>query len=323
MMNFAVIGLGSIASRHRKNFKILFPASIVYAMSSSGRTPDGDVDDCDGLIDTMEGLIAKGLTMAIVASPAPFHAVHAIALLKAGVPTLIEKPITTTTAQADSIINVANENKTPAAVGYCLRYLPSAQRIKKYLKQNIVGKIYNVNVEIGQYLPSWRPDKNYKDCVSANRALGGGALFELSHEFDYLMWLFGDLDVKCSVLRSSKELALNVEDSADILALAENNAVVSIHLDFLQRSTIRKCDIIGSEGRLDWDLINNSLIFSDDEKMETLYEDKSLDKNQMYLSMIEDFLQLAKGKKNNCIMLNEAKSVIDLIDTIRKKDIEQ
>ena len=41
------------------------------------------------------------------------------------------------------------------------------------LKKNIIGKILSIRSEVGQYLPSWRPDSDYKNSVSAKKKLGG------------------------------------------------------------------------------------------------------------------------------------------------------
>ena len=59
--------------------------------------------------------------------------------------------------------------------------------------------------------------KNYENNVSANKNLGGGVLLELSHEINYLNWLFGDVKwVKASISKQSS-LKLDVEDTANII----------------------------------------------------------------------------------------------------------
>jgi len=318
MMNkVAVIGLGNIATRHRRNLKMLFPSSELLAMSASGRIPNEDISDCDGIATNVEELIKAQVELVIVASPAPFHALHSIPLIEARIPTLIEKPVTTTPEDAKAIQQAIERYHTPVAVGYCLRYLPSAQKLKILLNERKIGTLYNAHIEIGQYLPDWRPSKDYRDSVSANRNLGGGALFELSHELDYAQWLLGPLNLQHAVLRSSKELALDVEDMADIVALTDSGAVATIHLDFLQRKAHRQCSFVGSEGRIDWDLIQNKLILTTSTEMTILYSEPEWDKNQMYLAMIEDFLQMIGQNRHNCTELAEATTTVRLIDDIR------
>lgn len=315
----AVIGLGNISIRHRRNLKSLFPNVKLLVMSASGRVPKENISDCDGIVTSIDALIEARVEMVIVASPAPFHAQHSIPLIEAGIPVLIEKPVTTTLHDAHLIHKAIEKYGTPVAIGYCLKYLPSAQKLKLLLDADVIGTLYNAHIEIGQYLPDWRPSKNYQDCVSANENLGGGALFELSHELDYAQWLLGPLNLQYAILRSSEELALQVEDLADILMLSESGVVTSIHLDFIQRKAHRQCSFIGSKGRLDWDLIQNQLVLSTKEETCILYSEPRWDKNKMYTAMIVDFIGMIKLKSHRCTEINEASLTVDLIDQIKKQ----
>ncbi len=319
MNKVAVIGLGNIAIRHRKNLKHLFPKCTLFAMSASGRIPNDMVSDCDMLVESVDDLIAHGIQMAVVASPAPFHSVHAIPLIKAGIPVLIEKPVVTNLTDLAALNQAADLGQSPVAVGYCLRYLPSAEQVKALIESKAIGQLYNATVEIGQYLPDWRPGKDFRTSVSANVDLGGGALFELSHELDYSRWILGELDIQAAILRSSDTLALDVEDSVDLLAMSEQGAVVSIHMDFLQRAAYRRCRFIGSKGTLEWDLLRNSIVLSDLNGQTILYEEPNWDKNLMYVKMIEDFIRMQEGNKHRCILLDDAGKTVALIEEIRKR----
>lgn len=313
----AVIGLGNIATRHRRNLKYLFPEIRLLAMSASGRIPDETISDCDQVVSSIEELIQQGVELALVGSPAPFHAQHAIPLLEAGIPTLIEKPVAADVEDTKKLLAVAYHTQTPVAVGYCLRYLPSAQVVKQLLDEESIGTLLNAQVEIGQYLPDWRPTKDYRDTVSAQACLGGGALLELSHELDYTQWLLGELDVQFSHLRSSTQLGLEVEDLVDTLATTESGAVVSIHLDFLQRQAFRRCRFVGTQGTIEWDLIKNEVRQTLLTEPSVIYSAPDWDKNQMYLNMIVDFVAKIEGKTNACIDLNQAAKTIELIETIQ------
>jgi len=320
-LNFAVIGLGNISIRHRGNLKKLFPKAKVYAVSASGRTPSEIIENADKVLSSIDEIININPKFVIVASPATFHAEHAIPFIQAGIPVLIEKPLSASTIESHKILAAADLHKTPVAVGYCLRYLSSSQEIKRLLDNKIVGKVYNVFVEIGQFLPDWRLTKNYRDSVSASSKLGGGALLELSHELDYIQWLFGELNLLSAILRSSKELSLEVEDLADILAKTSKRSVVSIHLDFLQKQAYRKCRVLGSEGVLEWNLIKNQITLTNKEKNELIFDASNTDKNQMYLDMLLDFENMINTKPNQCITLNEAHQTISFIDEIKKTAI--
>lgn len=319
MERVAVIGLGNIATRHRRNLKQLFPNAQLYAMSASGRIPQETVNDADHLVASIDELIEKRVQLVIVASPAPFHASHSIPLIEAGIPVLIEKPVTASINQVKELQSVAAQYQTPVAIGYCLRYLSSAQEMKKLLDSGKVGHLYHAHVEIGQYLPDWRPSKDYRDSVSAKTNLGGGTLLELSHEFDYTQWLLGELNLEHAILRQSDELGLEVEDSADMLLSTSKQAIVHMHLDFLQRKAHRKSRFVGSKGALEWDLIGNEIRFVSPQGVQVLYSEPEWDKNQMYTAMVLDFVALIHKQPNQCVSLAEAAQSVALIEQIKTR----
>ena len=318
MKKIAVIGLGNIANRHRRNLKTLYPDAQIIVMSASGRMPAEEISDSDIIVATLEEILSAEVDFAIVASPATFHALHTIPLLKAKVPVLIEKPVTASNEDANGIIACLTECTTPVAVAYCLRYLPSMQVVQKFLAEQAIGQLYNAHIEIGQYLPDWRPSKDYRTSVSANEHLGGGALLELSHELDYVEKILGPLTLEHAILRSTQELQLNVEDIADLILRTEDNAVVQIHLDFLQKKAYRKCRFMGSSGTIEWDLIKNEVQLITAKCTQIVYSEPDWDKNQMYLAMVQDFVAQIKNTANYCVTVSEAAQTVKLINQIKQ-----
>lgn len=318
MKNIAVVGLGNIATRHRRNLKLLFPDAKLIAMSASGRVPKEPVGDSDYIAGSIDEIVQSKAQFAIIASPASFHAQHAIPLIQAGIPVLIEKPVSVTQADAQALIDAEAKYQTPVAVGYCLRYLPSAQKVRQMLQEGVIGTLYNAFIEIGQYLPDWRPTKDYRETVSAKVELGGGVLLELSHELDYAQWILGSLIPRHVILRASEELGLEVEDNADLLMTTMKGAVVNIHLDFLQRKAHRKCRFIGSEGCIEWDLIQNEVVLITARDKQVIYSAPEWDKNKMYLEMVTDFIRKINGQPNQSITLQEAERTVGLIVEMKK-----
>lgn len=318
MKSVGVIGLGNISIRHRKNLQSLFPCADVIAMSASGRKLDNLVEFSNRIVDDIGELISAKPAFVIVASPASCHLEHSACLIENNIPVLIEKPIATSVVDSGILLKLEKQHKTPVAVGYCLRYLPSTKKVRELLNQNVIGCVYNVFVNVGQYLPQWRAGKNYKDTVSASEALGGGALFELSHEIDYVQWILGEIFLEHAYLRSSIELALDVEDSVDLVLTNLSGTVCSVHLDFLQKRAQRKCSFIGSDGRLEWDLVNNSVEIFTEKGNKIIYQDSKWDKNQMYIEMVNDFVNRINGKPHDCVTAFEASKTVELIELIKK-----
>ena len=113
--------------------------------------------------------------------------------------------------------------KSTLMVGYNLRYMKSLIKFREILSKKKIGKILSVRSEVGSYLPSWRKDTDYKKSVSAKKKLGGGVLLELSHDIDYLFWLFGKVEWVSATIYKQSNLKIDTEDTAIITLGFLNN----------------------------------------------------------------------------------------------------
>jgi len=310
---FGVIGLGSISDRHRKNLRFLFPESDIACLSSSGRILSHLPENCDILVDSLEQLINLNPKFIIIASPSTYHAAHAIPLIQNKIPLLIEKPIAASLEDSILIEEAALRHNTPVAVAYCLRYKPFIQNIKEVLEQEEIGKILNVEIYSGSYLPDWRPNKNYLESASASSKLGGGALLELSHEIDYALWILGDLNLESAELINSKILDIDVEDTVNLILTLKNSACCNIHLNFIQKFSQRYAYFYGSKGKIFWDLLTNNIKIISNGK-EKIFELNVWDPNEMYIEMLKDFYNnFMELKSNNLPTLKDAGATLSII----------
>jgi len=142
---------------------------------------------------------------------------------------------------------------------------------------------------------------------------------ELSHELDFLMWLFGPLSIEHGKLRSSAELNLDVEDSADLVLEGANKTQIYVHMDFLQRRAVRKCRLLGSGGLIDWNLLDNTVRVErySPQTFETLkFETGS---NEMYLQMLREFFALVRGEANSSVTVAEAAQTVAIIQELKNR----
>jgi len=162
----------------------------------------------------MDAVISYRPNIAVIASPSPFHLEMCENFLNMDTHLLIEKPIADSTEGVCSLLTRFQQKELILMVGYNLRYSPSLDFFRNLIKGNAIGEIHSVRCEVGQYLPTWRPDTDYRQGVSARKELGGGVLLELSHEIDYLRWIFGEMEwVRASISKQSN-LEIDVEDTA-------------------------------------------------------------------------------------------------------------
>jgi predicted dehydrogenase len=311
-----VIGTGSIAKRHIRNLRSLYPKANIVCVSSSGRKITASDVGATSTSNSIEDAILKKPDFAIIASPSNFHLIHASKFIILKIPILIEKPISANYAELSKF--KFDRKKDKIAVGYNLRFMPSAKSVKQIIESNALGKISTVSAEVGQYLPDWRPGSDYRKGVSAQKKLGGGALLELSHELDYLNWLFGRFTEVFAITSNSKILEIDVEDNVDALMTNKNGTIFHLHLDFLQRSPCRYFKAVGEKGTLTWNLLNNEVSFHECQgTSKVIYSNPYYDWNEMYLDQLRTFELFTKGQADFESGINSSIEVMRLIEAIR------
>ncbi len=286
-MRGLVVGLGSIGRRHLANLRTLLPDADLWALRRTGA--DAPVPAVK-VVSTLEAALEARPQFAILASPSPFHVAEALVLAEAGVHLLIEKPISDQREGLSRLIELCHNRSLVLMTGYNLRFAPSLQALREALPR--IGRVLSVRAEVGQYLPDWRPGSDYLRGVTARPELGGGVVLELSHEFDYLRWLLGEVASVCAVTGTRGDLGLAVEDLAEVLLTFESGAIGSVHLDLLQRAPTRTCRVVGTEGTLEWDGLRRGLrLFTQGGWTELLRPEAApADRNRIYLEELSHFL---------------------------------
>jgi predicted dehydrogenase len=220
---------------------------------------------------------------------------------------LIEKPI----FNKKKKINFKLKNKY--FVGYNLRFHPVLIFIKKFLKNK---KYFSVKVNCSSYLPNWR-NKNYTKTVSANKVLGGGVLLELSHEIDYLLWIFKKIKIINVYSKKISNLTINTDDILNLTAIISKKTFLNLNINFFSQINKRELIVDGNNFSLYGDILNNKIVLAQGKKIKRIYY-KNFSNSDTY--KIEN-LNILKNNFTNLCSVEEAIKSLDLIDKIKKKGI--
>jgi predicted dehydrogenase len=321
-----VVGLGSIGRRHIKVVKKLFPKVKIIVLRHK-HCNEVDIHELNiyKCVTSIDEAIALTPQVAIVANPATKHIEVAKKLAINNIHLLIEKPISNSSKDAQELIDICHENNTLLITAYNLRFLPSLIEFKRLLQNEIIGNLYSIRLEVGQYLPSWRPEIDYTKSVSAKKSLGGGVLLELSHEIDYLMWIFGSVNWVKSDVSKLSNLDVDVEDSASIiLGLDGNNGtklVASLNMDFIRHDSTRRCVVIGEKGTLSWDGISGKVshFSQSNNNWEVLYS-LSVDSDFSYIEEIKSFFSSVENNSLPNTYEDSGMLVVKVIEAIKTSD---
>jgi predicted dehydrogenase len=333
-MKFLIAGLGSIGRRHFRNLISLGEKDIVLLRSHRATLPDDELADYPVETDLDEALKKHKPDAVIVANPTALHLEVAIPSAQAGCSILIEKPISNSLDRIDELESALRRGGGCLLVGFQFRFHPTLQKAAQLLKDNVIGKPLSFHIQWGEYLPNWHPWEDFKQGYAARPDLGGGVTLTLTHPFDYLRMLLGEVD-SLFAFTSALNLGLEVEDSAEIGLKMKNGAVGSIHLDYNQQPPSHHWEVVGSNGTMKWDnasgalevySIPSPLSLSHEErgrgggKWETHQPPAGFERNVMFMEEIKHFIAAAQKREEPICTLDDGKQALRLALAVHESD---
>jgi predicted dehydrogenase len=137
-------------------------------------------------------------------------------------------------------------------IGYNLRFHPLIQKLRRIIEKE---PAISVHVVAGQYLPHWRPTQDYHSSYSSLRQEGGGVLRDLSHELDYVTWLFGPWKRITALGGHFSPLEIDSDDVFSMMMSGDNCPIVNIQINYLERVPLREILINTAHNSIKLDLI--------------------------------------------------------------------
>ena len=207
-MKVAVIGMGSMGTRHANNIKALGHKAIPY-------------DPAKGWNDWPTGYEA-----VVVATPPDQR-------MSFSVPTLYEKPIASRVSDAFKL-TVCDEG----SVAYNWRFDPDMTDLYHEVQSGVSGKPIYAVVDYGFALDLWRPGTPIYEMPYAVT----GILLEASHELDLIRWIFGDVHRVTESWVGNTRWEIPAEDTAHAV-LHAHGLMIQLSLDMTRPKYQRRFSV--------------------------------------------------------------------------------
>lgn len=267
-----VLGLGSIGTRHFRNFQALGCEVMGYDLChGSGRAE-----------------VVNWADALVIATPTSHHYTD-ITLCPRDMPLFVEKPIVSLPLQWASV-----PTANVLMVGYNLRFHSAVKRAKAWMGQGLIGKPLWARFTCGQF--SDKPDY-----------LRDGVILNWSHEIDLALFLLGPAVLVTAAARNEPEDLADL-----ILDHNVTRCQTVIHLDYLTRFERRGFIIAGADGTIEVDLISRQALVRDNKGSipEIYYGRDNFDRN--YLEEGRAFLARLDGKTTEGCTAEEAMHVANI-----------
>lgn len=262
-MRIILFGLGSIGRRHAQVLLDGFHHEI-FAFRSGKNSSVNEL----GIKELYNWKEIEELKadIAFIANPTSLHIETALRCAKLGMHLFIEKPLSNSLKDISTLEKLCHRKNLTCYIAYCLRFHPVIKKMREIVSDK---HVYHVRIVCSSYLPYWRKGIDWRKCYSASKRLGGGVILDLSHEFDYISYLFGKIKKIKGEYGRISDITIDAEDFADVLLTLENSIHVNLHLNFLSYINERTIKVDFHGGYLIGDLLENQVIYFLDDKKET------------------------------------------------------
>jgi predicted dehydrogenase len=332
-MKFLIAGLGSIGRRHFRNLVALGEKNIILLRTRKATLPDDELGGYPVETDIWDALNKHKPDGVVVANPTALHLDVAIPAAEAGCHILLEKPVSHSLDGLDTLQKAAEKSASRILVGFQYRYHPTLNKARELIRGGALGQVLTVHAHWGEYLPNWHPWEDYRQSYAARADLGGGVIGTLTHPFDYLRYLLGEIDALWSFNGHVSPLELDVEDVAEIGLKFNSGAIGGVHVNYIQRPPVHRLEIVGASGTLRWDNADGTLrfykmpapfgSFSNDPPapvVETFTLPEGFERNDLFIAQTRHFLDVVRGIESPVCTLEDGIRIQKLVQAARESD---
>ncbi|GAB2523134.1 Gfo/Idh/MocA family protein [Paramicrobacterium agarici] len=188
-LRVGVVGGGFMAAVHSRAARAAGAELVGIVASSPARSQQvaGELGIARGF-DSLDDLL-DSVDVVHVCTPNALHAPQALAVLEAGLPVVCEKPLATTVADADRLVQAASG--LTATVPFVYRFHPLVRHARARIASGEAGRVLTIR---GSYLQDWMlesTDDNWRvDAAAGGRSRAFADIG--SHLIDLIEFVTGD-----------------------------------------------------------------------------------------------------------------------------------
>jgi len=251
-VNVAVVGCGFWGKNHARIYSELEKADLIAVadLNEDAACALGERYGADYHRDPADLIKRDDIDAISICTPTVTHADIALEAIEAGKHILVEKPLTSTVAEAESLIAASEKAGVKLTVGFVERFNPGVIEALRLVREGKIGDII---------LARARRVSRYPLRIS-----DVGVVKDLAiHDADIVRQLFG-ADPE-TVYATAGNLVHSFEDYANIVLRFPGNRSAFIETNWLTPRKIRRLILTGSEGLITVEFITQEVTVEDDE----------------------------------------------------------
>ena len=210
MLNVGLVGFG-FASKvfHAPVIRVVEGLRLATIVQRSG-APDPRYPDV-AFVRSVDELLDRAIDLVVIATPNTSHHPIAKQCLLAGRHVVIDKPFTTTAAEAEELVQLAKRKQRVVSAYQNRRYVGDFVTLQNLLSDGVLGRVAMFESHFDRFRPELRPT-----AWREQPHPGSGIWFDLgSHLLDQALVLFGNPRAVAADIRIERAGAA-VDDAFDV-----------------------------------------------------------------------------------------------------------
>ncbi len=254
MLNIALVGAGTMGQMHAANYSAIEGCRVakVYDVVSEAAETAAAALGAQAISDVAEAY-AEDIDIVAVTCPTPQHAEYCCRAAGAGKHIFCEKPLARTMQQGEEIVKAVSDADVIMMVGHVVRFFPEYATATELVQKGSIGDVGMIRTTRMNTMPQGSAGwfQNYE-------LSGGVTLDMIIHDFDWLLWTFGEPQTVYS--RSLYQHMPTLDYSLTSIRFA-SGAIAHVEGSWADLSSFRTSfEIAGSNGLIEHDSTENATL---------------------------------------------------------------
>jgi predicted dehydrogenase len=235
----AVVGYGYWGSKHVRVLSSLPDVAVTVVDGNEHRLAEAaDHYPAARLAASLDAVL-DGVDAVVVATPPTAHTSVALAALEAGRHALVEKPLATSVAEAELLVETAAARGATLMVGHTFEYNAAVRKLKQIVRSGALGRVLYIDtarLSLGRY----QRDVN--------------VIWDLApHDISIVSYLLDDVPSTTSVWATCN-IGAHLADVAYLrLHLPRADVQAFVHVSWLNPNKVRRVTVVGERKMVVYD----------------------------------------------------------------------
>jgi predicted dehydrogenase len=308
VLRAGVVGLGAMGRNHVRALGSIDGVAVVGAFDIDPGSPVGPGPVT--IHRSMDALIDQGLDLCVVAVPTDAHEAIGLQLARAGVPTLIEKPLAADVEGGARLVAAFTGAGLAAGVGHIERHNPAIASMHSRLSAGALGQVYQITTSRQGPFPGRIRD------VGVVKDLG-------THDLDLAAWIAGSPYVSVAA-QTAHRAGRPHEDLVAVVGRLADGTVTNHLVNWLSPVKERRVVVTGERGCFSADMLTSDLTFFANASVPSAWSEMArfrgvsegdmiryaIAKPEPLVVELEQFVAAVRGRPSSTVSLEEGLEVL-------------